>query len=88
MHRCQNLIAPFLDFIGMLGRRKDAIRSGDDAGKHRCFGQCECPQVLSKIRCRPFAKAVNTEGSALAKVHLVGIHGEDLLLGQALLQQQ
>ena len=38
---------------------------------------------LPKVGLGGFAEAVDGEGAALAEVHLVGVHLEDLLLGEA-----
>ena len=58
----------------------------DHACQQRALGQIELPDIFAKVRLRRLAKAVNREAAALPEVDLVGVHLEDLLLGEAVLE--
>ena len=64
-----------------VGRRKHADQSGG-------LRQSQVRDVFAEVPGRRFAESVDRERSAMAQVHLVGVHREDLLLGEPLFQNQ
>ena len=72
----------------MLDRREPAVRAGNNARQRRGLRQCDSREIFSKIGSRRFTETVNAERAALAHVDFVGIHGEDLLFCQPLLEQE
>ena len=56
------------------------------AGQQRALGQIELAHILAEVGLRGLAKSVDREAAALAEVDLVGVHLEDLLLGEAVLE--
>ena len=60
-----------------------AVGAVDDAGEEGALGGVELREVLAEEGLGGFAEAVDGEAAALAEVDLVGVHLEDLLLGEA-----
>ena len=50
------------------------------------FGKVELAHVLAEVGLRCFAEAIDGETAELPEIDLVGVHGEDLLLGEAMLE--
>ena len=62
------------------------IRALNHAGQQRALGQVELAHILAEVGLRGLAKSVDGKAAALAQVDLVGIHLEDLLLGEAVFE--
>ncbi len=64
----------------------EVVGALDDAGEQGALGEVELAEVFAEEGLGGFAEAVDGEGAALAEVDLVGVHLEDLLLGEARLR--
>ena len=84
-HRVEHQVAPLDGAVGM-AEGIEVVRALNDAGQHRALGQVELLHILAEVGLRSLAKAVDREAAALAEVDLVGIHFEDLLLVEAMLE--
>ena len=87
-HRKQDGVAAPLGLIGMLHRRELAVGRRNDARQGGGLRQRDSRQIFSEIGRRRLTEAVNAERTALAHVDFVGIHGENLLFRQPLLEQE
>ncbi len=61
----------------------EAAGALDDAGDQGALGGVELAEVLAEEGLGGLAEAIDGEAAALAEVNLVGVHLEDLLLGEA-----
>ncbi len=84
-HGVEHQVAALQRALGMPVRRKIAGPL-DDAGQQRGFRQRQVLDVLVEVGARCLAHSHDAEGAALAQGNLVGIHLEDALLGELLLQ--
>ena len=73
---------------GALGMAEGIEPAGalDHAGKQGALGEIELAHILAEVGLDGLAEAVDGEAAALPEVDLVGIHLEDLLLGEAMLE--
>ena len=64
----------------------EAAGTLNDAGEQRAFRQVELANIFAEVGLGGFAEAIDGEAAALAEGDLVGVHLEDLLLGEAMLE--
>ena len=64
----------------------EAAGALDHAGEQGAVGEVELLEVLAEEGLGGFAEAVDVVAAAVAEVDLVGVHLEDLLLGEAMLR--
>src|SRR6202012_2071983 len=66
--------------------RVEAAGALDDAGEQSALIEIELADILAEEGLGGLAKAIDGEAAALAEGDLVGVHLEDLLLGEAVFQ--
>ena len=81
-HRIEHQVAPLDGAVGM-AEGIEVIGPLNHARQQRAFGQIELAHILAEVGLRRLAEAVDGKAAALAQVDLVGVHLEDLLLGEA-----
>ena len=64
----------------------EAVGALDGAGEQSALCGGELAEVFAEEGLGGLTEAVHGEGAALAEVDLVGVHLEDLLLGEAMLE--
>ena len=84
-HGVEHEVAALEGTLGMPVRRKIA-GTLNDSGQQGAFRQSEILYVLVEVGARAFAHTHDAETAALPERNLVGIHLEDALLGELLLQ--
>ncbi len=75
---------------GTLGMAVGVEAAGalDHAGEQGELGEIELAEVFAEVGLGGLAEAVDGEGATLAEADLVGVHLEDLLLGEAALEME
>ena len=84
-HGVEHQVAALDGALGM-AEGIEVVGPLDDAGEQRALGQIELAHIFAEVGLRRLAEAVDGEAAALAEVDLVGVHLEDLLLGEAMLE--
>ena len=84
-HGVEDEVAAFDGALGM-AEGIEVVGALDDAGEEGALGQVELANIFAEVGLGGFAEAVDGEAAALAEVDLVGIHLEDLLLGEAVFE--
>ena len=84
-HGIEHEIAAFDGAVGV-AEGSEVVGPLDHAGEHGAFGEIELLNVFAEVGLGGFAEAVDGEAAALAEVDLVGVHLEDLLLGEAVFE--
>ena len=84
-HGIDDDVAAFHGAVGM-AVRVEAVGALDGAGEQGALGGVEVAEVLAEEGLGGLAEAVDGEGATLAEVDLVGVHLENLLLGEAIFE--
>ena len=84
-HRVEHQVAPLDRAFGMAVGIQ-AAGALDQPGEQRALRQVELADILAEVGLRCFAEAVDGKTAELPEVDLVRVHGEDLLLVEAVLE--
>jgi hypothetical protein len=84
-HRVEHEVAALDGAVGVANRR-EIVGPLDHPGEECAFRQVKLAHVFAKVGLRGLAESVDGETAALAKVDLVGVELEELLLVEAVLQ--